>query len=102
MQNPKFNLKGDVWLYNGDKASWHFVFIGKDVSKKIKNGYMFIGKRGFGSVPVSVSLGKTKWKTSVFPDRKIGGYILPLKKEVRKKENIKSGDVISFSIEVLI
>ncbi len=42
-------------------------------------------KRGWGSLPVIVAMGKTTWKTSIFPDKKAGAYLLPLKAEVRKK-----------------
>ncbi len=57
-------------------------------------------QRGWGSLPVVVTLGKTSWKTSIFPDKKSGTYLLPLKAEIRKKEEIFSGDKVSFSIEI--
>ena len=94
-------MKEKVWLYPG-LAAWHFVNVSKKASKEIKDGYLFIGKRGFGSVPVIVTIGNTSWKTSIFPSKELGLYILPLKKEVRKAENIKSGDIISYSIEIKI
>lgn len=46
------------------------------------------------------AVGKTSWKTSIFPENK-GTYLLPLKKEVRVKENLKVGDAIVVSIEVI-
>ena len=57
-------------------------------------------KRGWGSLPVSVSIGQTTWKTSIFPDKKAGAYLFPLKNEVRKKENVKRGDIISLILEI--
>jgi uncharacterized protein (DUF302 family) len=66
----------------------------EDIKKRCKV------KAGFGSVPVMVTIGKTKWKTSIFPDKRSGTYLLPLKAEVRKKESIYSGDNISLIIEI--
>ena len=56
--------------------------------------------RGFGSVPVKVTLGKTVWKTSIFPDSKSGTYLLPLKSSVRKAEGVFDGDEVNFLIEI--
>lgn len=57
--------------------------------------------RGWGSLPVSVTIGKTKWKTSIFPDKRSGSYLLPIKAQARKKEGLIAGKHITFSIEVL-
>lgn len=58
-------------------------------------------KRGWGSIPVNVTLNKTTWKTSIFSSKKMSAYILPLKAEVRKKEKIDVGNVISITIEII-
>ena len=57
-------------------------------------------KVGFGSVPVIVMIGKTRWKTSIFPDKRSGTYLLPIKAEVRKKENIMSEDIVSVTVQI--
>ena len=59
-------------------------------------------KRGWGSLPVTVTIGKTSWKTSIFPDAKAGAYLLPLKADVRKKEKILASDTVSFSLEIRV
>jgi hypothetical protein len=93
-----YTVKATVWLYPGD-AAWHFVNVDKKVSEKIRKA---IGRntRGFGSVPVSVTIGKTTWQTSVFPDKQSGTYLLPLKKHVRMKEEIAAGDAIRFTLRI--
>ena len=58
-------------------------------------------KRGWGSVRVKVTLGKTKWDTSIFPDKKSGTYLLPIKAEVRIKEHVFAKEIHQFSIEIL-
>lgn len=93
-------VKSKVWLYPG-MAGWQFVTIPKKHSKIITETFGAM-KRGFGSLPVAVTIGATKWKTSIFPDKKIGAYLLPLKAEVRKKENIKVGDELTLVLEIII
>ena len=94
-----YKLQGKVWLYPGESANWHFVNVDKKVSEDIRIKF---GKkaRGFGSQPVVVTIGKTKWKTSIFPDQHSGTYLLPLKARVRSAEEIDAGDTIPFSIKL--
>jgi len=91
-------IRAKVWIYKGN-SPWHFVTIEKTVASEIKKQYMW-PRRGFGSIPVNVTIGKTKWKTSIFPDKN-KTFVLPLKKEVRLSEDIKVGDNVKFSLEVL-
>lgn len=66
----------------------------------IKREFVFT-ERGWGSHRVTVTVGKTSWDTSIFPDKKSGSYVLPLKADVRKKENIKKGHTINFDLEMI-
>lgn len=82
-------------------SAWHFVHIPKKDSEKIKKEFGQNAK-GWGSLPVLITLGKTSWKTSIFPDKKSGTYLLPLKAEIRKKEGIFAEDKITFSLTIKI
>jgi hypothetical protein len=103
-----FKFKSKVWIWPG-LATWYMVTLPIEQSRKIKQLFGNL-HRGWRSLPAVVSIGptsprlrrasKTKWKTSVFFDSKQKAYILPLKALVRKQENIKAGDVLSFSIEI--
>ncbi len=93
-----YKIKTKVWLYP-KMAGWQFVTIPKTQSKIITKTYGDL-KRGWGSLPVLVTIGKTTWKTSIFPDKKAGAYLLPLKTLVRKKENIKLGETITLILEI--
>jgi len=96
-KSKTYKIKGKVWLYPAMEA-WHFVYVGKKESEEIKAKYGKI-RRGFGSIPVLVTIGKTRWETSIFPEKN-GPYLLPLKAEVRKREGIRDGDDISFSMKI--
>lgn len=53
---------------------------------------------GWGMIPVNVWIGKTEWKTSLFP--KDGSYIVPIKASARKEENLEIGDEVTIRLEV--
>ncbi|MCH7492984.1 DUF1905 domain-containing protein [Patescibacteria group bacterium] len=100
MASNQFKFRSKVWLYPG-MVGWHFVSLPQKQSQGLMR--LFDGlTRGFGSLPVNVKIGKTNWKTSIFPDKKAGIYLLPLKKEVREKENFKYGDTITYYLRVLV
>lgn len=93
-------IKSRVWLYSGS-SSWHFLSVPKKLAKEIQEKHG-ANARGWGSLPVLATIRKTKWRTSIFPDKQSGTYLLPLKKEIREKEEILSGDMIDFSIEIKV
>lgn len=93
-----FKLRPRVWIYPGD-AAWHFITIDKKHSREIKEECK-MPRRGFGAIPVLVTIGDTSWNTSIFPDSKSGTYLLPLKKKVRDQEGIYEGDEIDIMLKV--
>lgn len=101
MKSNLYKITVKVWLYPGESSSWHFITVPRKESADIETRYKEF-KKGWGSLPVEVKLGDTTWKTSVFPDRKSGTYLLPLKAIVRRKEGVEAGDTVTahFSIAV--
>ena len=79
--------------------AWFFAYVDKKQAAVIAKTHA-TKKRGFGSIRVAVTLGKSKWKTSIFPDKHSGAYVLPLKKQIRRAENIDVGDTVSFTLEI--
>lgn len=94
-----YKIKSKVWLYPG-LAAWHFVSVPKKEAAQIKKAFGGLAA-GFGSLPVNVKVGETSWRTSIFPDSKTQTYLLPLKAQIRKKENIKAGHDILINLEIL-
>ena len=88
-----------LWLWQTEKGAWTFVTVPPEESDAVK---IFAPRKGgFGSVRVSVAIGGSHWKTSVFPSKERGGYILPIKKAVRTAEGLSDGDTAHITIEVL-
>ena len=96
MTSEKYSFKAKIWLWKGNGA-WHFVTVPKKISTEIKEKY---GKnaRGWGSHPVSVTIGKTTWYTSIFPESKSGTYLLPIKMAVRKAEGVQADDDVKCAL----
>ena len=88
-----------MWEYEGP-AAWHFVSLPEALADEIEATY---GHRaaGFGSLRVEVTIGETRWSTSLFPDRKRGTYVLPLKKQVRVAERLVAGAPAQVSLVVV-
>jgi hypothetical protein len=53
---------------------------------------------GWGAIPVCVRVGATEWETSLLP--RDGGYVLPVKKDVRTREGFGDGDVVTVAMSV--
>ena len=86
-------------LWAGDNASWHFLSIWADEAAEIR-AHSFANPRGFGSVKVEASIGEVTWRTSLFP-QKTGGYLLPVKADVRRRAGIAAGDSVSVKLDLI-
>lgn len=94
-----YDLRGKLWIYPGAAANWYFVTVPKKVSSEIKEKFGTHAK-GFGSLPVEVTIGKTVWKTSIFPDKYSGTYFLPIKAKVRTQEGLYADETVRFKFTV--
>ena len=89
-----------LWIWRSEAAgAWYFVTVPEEQCAEIKP-HAFAGPRGFGSVRVEAKIGKVSWRTSVFPLNK-GGYLLPVKAEIRRKAGLSAGDEVQVELELL-
>ena len=90
-----------LWIWKGSDAAgrWYFITVPEEQSHDIR-AHAFGGPRGFGSVKVEARIDDVSWRTSVFPLNS-GGYLLPVKKEVRSKANLAAGDEVTVELELL-
>ena len=89
-------FSGPVWFWKGP-APHYFVTVPAEQAQAIKAAARFV-TYGWGMIPVTVRVGGTVWKTSLFP--KDGLYLLPVKLAVRKAERIEEGDEVTVQLEV--
>lgn len=92
-------LTATLWRWSGEGGSWHFITIPEGISGEFRVQSL-LHRGGFGSVRVEASIGDVTWRTSVFP-QKSGGYILPVKADVRKRANIDDGDEVNLKLDIL-
>jgi hypothetical protein len=89
---------GEVWYWKGP-APHYFVTVPPQQCDDLK-GISELVTYGWGMIPATIRVGKTEWKTSLFP--KDGGYIVPLKVIARKTEKIEEGDTVTLQISVAL
>ena len=91
----------EVWMWDARRAdSWTFVSLPAEASEEIRD--LAAGpRRGFGSLRVRVTVGGSTWTTSIFPDSVRGRYVLPIKRAVRKAEDLDVGDIATATVELI-
>ena len=87
---------GKIFIWRGP-SPFYFVAIPEKQSQDIK-AISSLVTYGWGVIPVHVRIGKTGWTTSLFP--KDGLYLVPIKANVRKAENINEGDNVTIQLEI--
>jgi hypothetical protein len=90
-----------LWIWKGSDAAgrWYFITVPEEQSDDIR-AHAFGNPRGFRSVKVEARIGDVVWRTSVFPLNS-GGYLLPVKAEVRRQAGIGAGDEVTVELELL-
>lgn len=94
-----------IWLWSGGASAtqWHFVTIEAEVGealqatalmRRLENGR----RRGWGAIKVRVTIGETRWDTSVFPQKGGSEWLLPIKAAVRKAEGLAAGDSVTVTL----
>ena len=86
----EFNFENPLFEWRGP-APFFFVKIHQDVSDLIKISAKGLSY-GWGVIPVTATVGKTTWSTSLFP--KDGLYLLPVKDAVRAAEAIEEDQLV--------
>lgn len=89
-----------LWVWKGEAAGrWYFLTVPEEQSAKIKAQALGL-PRGFGSVRVEAAIGAVRWRTSVFPLNS-GGYVLPVKADIRKRAGIGAGDSVTVDLTLI-
>lgn len=89
-------FSGNIVYWRGP-APWYFVAI-PDQSSNDLNAISRFVTYGWGVIPVRARIGKTEWKTSLFP--KDGRYLVPIRVSVREAEKLEIGDEVTIRLVV--
>ena len=92
----QIEFEGKIFVWRGP-APYLFVSVPEQPSTQLQAIARFV-TYGWGVIPVKARIGKTEWKTSLFP--KDGGYLVPIKVMVQKAEKVGEGDTVNIRLEV--
>ena len=87
---------GKIWYWKGP-APWYFVTVPEQQYRDLK-AILTLVTYGWGMIPVTAQIGKTEWKTSLFP--KDDRYLVPIRASVRKAEKLEEGDDVTLQLDV--
>jgi len=91
-----WDFSGEIWYWKGP-APWYFITVPEQECADLQATSAFLSY-GWGMIPVTVRIGATEWKTSLFP--KDGSYVVPLKAGVRTAEGLQEGDTVTVGLAV--
>lgn len=83
----QLSFSGPIWYWRGP-APWYFVTVPDDLCAELEDVSSHVSY-GWGMIPVTVTLGSSTWRTSLWP--KDGRYIVPIKAQVRRREQLDQG-----------
>jgi len=92
----RLTFSGPLWHWRGP-APWYFVTVPDDESEIIKDESAAV-TYGWGMIPATVTIGDTRWETSLFP--KEGRYVVPVKADIRRAEHLSEGDLLTVDLEI--
>ena len=93
-----YEFSAPLWQWMARRDEWFFVSVPEGMSDEIAARSDGLSG-GFNSVPVQVTIGRTSWRTSIFPGGD-GRYSLPLKRSVRIAESIERDSIVDVMIEL--
>lgn len=97
MSGTRYEFEATLRPWEARTDRWVFADLPPDVSDAVADEPH--EPAGFGSVKVEVTLGGSRWSTSVFPGTT--GYVLPVKASVRRREHVDVGDTVRIGVETL-
>lgn len=96
-KTKNFSIESEVWRWPGI-GGWHFVYVDRKLNSLIRaNGRIY----GSGFIKIEARVGQTSWQTALFPYKKEDCFLISIKNNVRKKEGVQAGDVVTVKFKLL-
>ncbi|MCC6817128.1 MAG: DUF1905 domain-containing protein [Saprospiraceae bacterium] len=92
----QFSFSAKVWQYSG-KGRWYFVTLPTNLSATIRKEFKS-EEKGWGRLTCTVTIESSEWKSSIWYDSKKSAYLLPIRSEIRLKENIQIDQLLKVKI----
>ena len=91
----RVDFSGEVVYWRGP-SPYHFVVVPDPALDEVAS--WSFASYGWGCVPVHGRIGRTEFRTSLFP--KDGGFVVPIKAPGRKAEDVDLGDVVRLRLDL--
>jgi hypothetical protein len=88
-----FEFSAVVWQFPAT-GGWFFVALPENITNEIRENLLFL-QESWGRFRVRAKIGNSIWDTAVWYDKKRKTYLLPLKADIRKAENVQTGSEIN-------
>jgi hypothetical protein len=92
----RLQFSGELWYWRGP-SPFYFITVPDEQCGEIE-GLSRLVSYGWGMIPVTVTIGRSTWQTSLWP--KDGRYIVPIKALVRKREHLDDGSTATVDMTV--
>jgi hypothetical protein len=92
----KLQFSGELWYWRGP-APFHFVTVPDEECGALEAASPLVSY-GWGMIPAAVRIGRTDFRTALWP--KDGGYVVPVKTDVRRKEELELGDTVTIRLTI--
>lgn len=89
-------FSGEIIHWRGP-APFHFVTVPEEQSAAIEAVSSMV-TYGWGAIPVTAQIGRTDFKTSLFPKGEL--YLVPIKDAVRRAEGLMLGDEVTVQLRL--
>ncbi|WP_448613874.1 DUF1905 domain-containing protein [Modestobacter sp. URMC 112] len=90
------SFSAELFQWRGP-APFHWLTLPADVCADVR-AEAAATSYGWGVIPVRVRIGSTEWETSLLP--RAGGYVLPVKQNLRAQERFDDGDTVTVVMRV--
>lgn len=88
----KYEFVTNIWQHAG-QGGWHFVSLPHELARQIRFN-LKSEEEGWGRLKATSEIGTSKWETAIWFDTKMNTYLLPIKREIRKKEKLETDHIV--------
>jgi hypothetical protein len=92
----KLQFSGELWYWRGP-APFHFVSVPDEECGALEAASSLVSY-GWGMIPAAVRIGRTDFRTALWP--RDGGYVVPVKTDVRRAEKLELGDTVTVQLTI--
>lgn len=93
----EYQFDATIWKFSSPKGGWYFISIPSAISKEIRENLKW-QEEGWGRLKSTAKINVSQWETALWFDTKMNTYLLPLKVEIRRKENLEIDKTVNITI----